>query len=72
MKVSIVGIDLVKDVIQVAALNRACKEIMIRKVQRNKLRDVVRQLEPSLLVMEACGSAHYWNGCSETWVMMFA
>lgn len=35
MKVSIIGIDLAKDVFQVAALNQAGKEIMHKKVRRN-------------------------------------
>ena len=61
MKVSIIGIDLAKDVFQVGALNQAGKEIMNKKVRLNKLRDVVRQFEPCVLAMEACGSAHYWG-----------
>ena len=61
MKVSIIGIDLAKDVFQVAALNRAGKEVMNRCVRRNKLLDVVRQFEPTFLAIEACGSSHYWG-----------
>lgn len=60
MQVSIIGIDLAKNVFQVAALNRAGKPVMNKAVRRAKLLDMVRQFEPTVLAMEACGSAHYW------------
>ena len=60
MQVSIIGIDLAKNVFQVAALNRANKKVMNKAVRRAKLLDTVRQFEPTVLAMEACGSAHYW------------
>ncbi len=61
MKVSIIGIDLAKNVFQVAALNRSGKPLMNRAVRRSRLLDVVRRFEPTTLAMEACGSAHYWG-----------
>ena len=61
MKVSIIGIDLAKNVFQVAALNRGGKPIMNRAVRRARLLDVIRQFEPTVLAMEACGSSHYWG-----------
>ncbi len=61
MKVSIIGIDLAKNVFQVAALNRGGKPIMNRSVRRAKLLDVVRRFEPTILAMEACGSSNYWG-----------
>ena len=60
MKVSVIGIDLAKDVFQVAALNRAGKPVLNRSVRRAKLLDLIRRFEPTLLAMEACGSSHYW------------
>jgi transposase len=61
MKVSIIAIDLAKNVFQVAALNRGGKVVMNRSVRRARLVDVVRQFEPTILAMEACGSSHYWG-----------
>ncbi|MEW8200326.1 MAG: IS110 family transposase, partial [Candidatus Thiodiazotropha endolucinida] len=61
MKVSIIGIDLAKNVFQVTALNRGGKPIMNRAVRRARLLDLIRQFEPTVLAMEACGSSHYWG-----------
>ena len=61
MKVSIIGIDLAKNVFQVAALNQGGKPIMNRSVRRASLLDLIRQFEPTVLAMEACGSSHYWG-----------
>ncbi|MDH3279752.1 MAG: hypothetical protein OEQ18_01325 [Gammaproteobacteria bacterium] len=61
MKVSIIGVDLAKNVFQVAALSRGGKPIMNRSVRRAKLLDVVRRFEPTVLAMEACASSHYWG-----------
>ena len=61
MKVSIIGIDLAKNVFQVAALNRGGKAVMNRSVRRGKLRDLVRRFEPTIVAREACGSSHYWG-----------
>jgi len=61
MKVSIIAIDLAKNVFQVAALNRAGKPVMNRSVRRARLVDTIRQFEPTTLAMEACGSSHYWG-----------
>lgn len=56
----IVGIDLANKVFQIAALNQANKAVMNKKVSRNKLLQTVTQLSPTLIAMEACGSANYW------------
>jgi transposase len=31
-----------------------------RKLRRSKMHEFFSQIEPSLIGMEACGSAHYW------------
>ena len=60
MKYRIVGIDLAKTVFQICALNRASKVAFNRKITRAKLPMVVEQWEPTVIAMEACGSANYW------------
>src|SRR6516225_7182359 len=37
--------------------------ILSRKVSRAKLAEVVGDLEPTAIAMEACASAHYWARC---------
>jgi transposase len=66
MKVSIIGIDLAKQVFQVAALNQAGKVVLNRKVSRAKLLDTLRGFEPGVVAMEACASAHYWGRTLQT------
>ena len=38
-------------------------EILSRKVSRTKLAEVVNNLAPKAIAMEACASAHYWARC---------
>jgi transposase len=37
--------------------------ILSRKVSRAKLTEVVGNLAPTAIAMEACASAHYWGRC---------
>ena len=37
--------------------------ILSRKVSRAKLAEVVGDLEPTAIAMEACASAHHWARC---------
>ena len=61
MKVSIIGIDLAKNVFQVAVLGRGAKVVLNRSVARAKLVDLVRRYEAPILAMEAWGPSHYWG-----------
>lgn len=60
MKATVIGIDLAKAVFQLHGVNRAGKAVLIKKVPRHQLLQVVARLEPCLIGMEACGSASYW------------
>jgi len=58
--VSTVGIDLAKNVFSVHGVD-ARGEVMIRRtVSRAKLSELVAQLPPCLIGMEACSGAHDW------------
>ena len=37
--------------------------ILSRKVSRTKLAEVVGEIAPKVIAMEACASAHYWARC---------
>jgi transposase len=37
--------------------------VLSRKVSRAKLAEVVGELAPTAIAMEACASAHYWGRC---------
>ena len=59
-KHTIVGIDLAKNIFQVATLNHHRKITQNQPLKRDQLLSFIAQLPPCLIAMEACGSAHYW------------
>jgi len=54
------GIDLAKTIFQLHGIDKKGKCVLKRRVTRGKLLNVISQLPPCLIGMEACGSAHYW------------
>lgn len=60
MKLKRIGIDLAKQVFQVHGVD-SHEQVKCRKqLKRHQVLEFFCQLEPCLVVMEACGSAHYW------------
>lgn len=59
-KITTMGIDLAKNVFQLHGVDAAGKPVVRREVRRVHLMKVIAQLEPCLIGIEACGSAHYW------------
>jgi transposase len=55
-----IGVDLGKNYFQVHALVSDVGPAVTRKLGRSKMHEFFSQIEPSLIGMEACGSAHYW------------
>jgi transposase len=55
-----IGVDLAKNYFQVHALADDGSPAMTRKLRRSKMHEFFSQIEPCLIGMEACGSAHYW------------
>lgn len=66
MNIKVLGIDLAKNVFQLCALNLHQKVLFNRAVKRAALIDEIRQLPPTLIAMEACGSAHHWGRVFQT------
>jgi transposase len=60
MKVTALGIDLAKNVFSVHGVDGRGKTVVHRGLRRRQLLPFMRQLEPCLVGMEACGGAHYW------------
>src|ERR1700687_5937417 len=56
MKIRTIGIDLAKEVFGLHAVDVHGKVLLHTRVPRKRL----TRLEPCLVGMEACGSAHYW------------
>jgi transposase len=60
MKLTTVGIDLAKNVIQVHGVDARGKATLKKQLKRNQVLAFFGNYEPCLIGMEACGSAHYW------------
>lgn len=60
MKVTTAGIDLAKNVFQVHGVDERAKPVLRKQLKRKELMAFFARLEPCLIGMEACGSAHYW------------
>ena len=60
-KISVIGIDLAKDVFQMHAVDAKGEVVMRKQLRRSQLRKYFARLEPCLIGMEACGGAHYWS-----------
>lgn len=59
--ITVLGIDLAKDVFQLHGVNEHGKKVLSKKISRAQLPIFIAQLPPCKIVMEACGSANYWS-----------
>jgi transposase len=60
MKITTIGIDLAKNVFQVHGVNECGKVAVRKQLKRVELSSYFANLEPCVIGMEACGSAHHW------------
>ena len=60
MKDMMVGVDLAKSVFQIHVASRSGEVQYRKKLSRKQFSAFMAQQEPSLVIFEACGSAHYW------------
>ncbi|QEE86233.1 IS110 family transposase (plasmid) [Acetobacter oryzoeni] len=60
MKASIVGLDIAKSVFQAHGTDANGKSIFKCKLGRSEVSAFFAKLAPCEVVLEACGSAHYW------------
>jgi transposase len=60
MKITTVGIDLAKNVIQIHGVDERGKTVLRKPLKRAQVAVFFATLEPCLIGMEACGSAHHW------------
>lgn len=60
MKITTIGIDLAKNVFQVHGVDERGKAVLRKQLKRKDVVKFFANLEPCLIGMEACGSAHYW------------
>ncbi|WP_353853310.1 hypothetical protein [Shinella sp.] len=60
-EVSIVGVDLAKQVFQVHGAAADGRVLFRKKLSRSQFPRFMAGLRPCVIAMEACGTAHYWG-----------
>jgi transposase len=70
MIVKIVGLDIAKNVFQVHGVNEAGAVVVRRKLRRVDVLRWFAGIDPAIIGIEACQTAHYWPENSWPWGMM--
>jgi len=60
MQISVIGLDIAKQVFQVHAADVEGRRITQVRLRRAQVLDYFRELPPCLVGMEACATAHHW------------
>lgn len=60
MKITTIGIDLAKSVLQVHGVDERGRAVLRKQLKRKEVLNFFANVGPCLVGMEACGSAHYW------------
>src|SRR5258708_227734 len=61
MQVTRIGMDIAKQIFDLHGVDRRRKLVLRRTVRRERLLELLVQLKPCVIGMEACGGAHYWH-----------
>ncbi|HSP24212.1 MAG TPA: IS110 family transposase, partial [Saliniramus sp.] len=60
MNITTIGLDIAKSIFQVHCVDERGATVMQRKLRRAQVEGFFQRLPPTLVGIEACGSAHYW------------
>jgi len=61
MRVTLIGIDLAKNVLQICGVNQAGKALFNRAVKRCKVFELLAAYPGTHIAMEACSGSNYWG-----------
>jgi transposase len=61
MTIKVIGLDLAKNVFQVHGVDEVGQSVLKRKLRRSEVLRLFAGLEPALVGIEACHTAHYWG-----------
>jgi len=61
MKRKVISIDLAKDVFELAIANSQYKVLERKRLNRSQFKRFLIKQAEALVIMEACGTAHYWG-----------
>ena len=60
MNITTVGLDIAKSVFHLFNITKTGRFISKKQLKRNQLLAYMVKLEPSIIIMEACGGSNYW------------
>lgn len=60
MKVTAIGVDLAKNLIQLHGADAHGKAVLKKQLKRNQALSFFANLPPCVIGMEACAGAHHW------------
>jgi len=60
MHIATIGLDLAKNVFQIHGIDADGDAVVRRRLRRSQVFEFFAGLEPCLIGMEACGTAHFW------------
>lgn len=60
MEITTIGLDIAKNVFQVHGVDGEGRAVLRRKVKRDQLLGLLGDLQPCLIGIEACATAHHW------------
>lgn len=60
MNITLIGLDIAKEVFQLCGVDEKGKVLLKKRLRRHQLLSYVAQLPAMMIVMEACGGANHW------------
>ena len=66
MAISVVGVDLYKSVFQISLADTKHHVVDRKRLSRVQFHRFLAQTEPVRLVMDACGTSHYWGRTAQS------
>lgn len=60
MNITTIGLDIAKSIFHIYAVNRVGRLVKKKQLRRKQLLRYFANIDPCLVVMEACGGANYW------------
>lgn len=59
--ITVIGLDLAKNVFQIHGIDAAGRAVLRRKLRRSEVLPLFASLPPALVGIEACHTSHYWG-----------
>ena len=63
-EISMIGLDIAKNVFHIHGVDATGAPALQRQLRRGQVEKFFAQLPPTLVGLEACGSAHHWPASS--------